>query len=137
MILKAYLDDNFDFDSTLPFSDIERIVAEIRAIYKDFSIESKVGLDNFADLCLFFMRKAKDRKFVRFTKIKDFDFYRFLEQALETESHQFAQYMLYLKKNQEWVIVDDFIKIMVRFKVISLPFARDLELNPTSGSLKL
>lgn len=114
-------------------SDIERIVAEIRSIYKDYTTEPKISLEAFSELCLFFMRKAKDRKFVRFTKIKDFDFYKFLEMALDKESHQFAQYMLYVKKNQQWIIVDDFIKIMVRFKIISLPFARDLELNPTSG----
>lgn len=133
-ILKQYLDDTYDFQANIPISDLQDILKEVRAIYNDFNFGKPVGLDKFAELALYFMKKAKDRKFVRFTKIKDFDFYALLEKALETESHPFRCYMLYLKKNQGWVGFDDFVKIMARFKVISLPFDKDLELNPTAGT---
>lgn len=133
LILKTYLDDTFDFQSTIPMSDMQDIVKEMRAIYSDFSVGKTVSLEQFSDLALFFMKKAKDRKFVRYTKIKDFDFYALLEKTLETESHPFRCYMLYLKKNQGWIGFDDFVKILARFKVVSLPFDKDLELNPTAS----
>lgn len=133
--MKTYLDDTFDFQSSISMGEIQDIINEMRAIFKDFSEGDRVGLEKFGELCLFFMKKAKDRKFVRFTKIKDFDFYALLEKAFSMESHPFKSYMLYLKKNQDWIGFSDFVKILARFNVVSLPFDRDLELNPTAGSL--
>ncbi len=109
---------------------------EVRAIIRDFKPEGFPNLEEFSELCQFFIKKAKDRKFVRFTKLKNFDFHYFLEEALHSESDQFKHYMMYLKKNQGFVVPEDFMKILTRFKVLSLPFARDLELNPTSSSLR-
>ena len=108
---------------------------EIRAIIKDFKPEGHPILEEFSDLCLYFLKKAKDRKFVRYTKLKTFDFYDFLETSMESESDQFKHYMLFLKKNQGFLVPEDFMKILTRFKVLSLPLCRDLELNPTASSL--
>ena len=132
-ILKLYLDDNFDFGDRMDLAMAQDAALEVRALIKDFKPDGHPTLEEFCELCLFFLKKAKDRKFVRFTKLKNFDFYYFLEEAMNSESDQFKHYMMYLKKNQGFVIPEDFMKILTRFKVLSLPFARDLDLNPTSS----
>ena len=130
-----YLEDNYDFGDRLNLGNVHEAVMEVRAIIKEFKHPEWPTLDEFSDLCLFFLKKAKDRKFVRYSKLKSYDFYFFLEEALSCDSHQFKQYMLYLKKNQQFIITEDFIKILVKFKVLSLPFGRDLDLNPTSSTI--
>lgn len=136
-ILKIYLDDSFDFGNQLSMRDFEDAVLELNAIFRDFTLDKqdkdRVPIEEFSDLTLFFIKKASTRKFVRFTRIKSFDFFDLLEQALLNETVQFRQYMLYLKKNLGYVIVEDLLKILRRFKVISLPGGSDLQLNPTAS----
>lgn len=134
-ILKIYLDDNFDFEDKMSYKTAENIVLETSAIYKDFKNQGFVDLDEFEQLCRYFMKKAGDRKFVRYTKQTNFDFYYFLEQALQFQSSQFSSYMLFLKKNQKMVTVEDFIKILSRFDIITFPGGRDLDLNPSTSKL--
>ena len=133
-ILKEYLDANFDFGDQLTLKDYEDSLLEISAIFQEYTQgqddKHRVPIEQFSDLSLFLLKKLSARKFVRFTRLKSFEFFELLEKALERETVQFRQYMLYIKKNLGYVLAEDTVKILRRFQVFSLPGGSDLLLNP-------
>lgn len=135
LILRTFLDDTFEFSDRFTYKDLEDVVKEIRSIVKEFKPENDgtVTLAEFSDLCIYFLKRTRGRKFIRFTRMKDYEFHAFLEKAIEVESEQFKGYMLYLNKNLLAVTINDFVKILTRFKILNMPIGKDLDLNPTSS----
>lgn len=121
------MDDTYEFNDRLSLAEMTDIVKDITAVFKDFTTETRLELEKFDELCRYFLMKNKSKRYVRHTKLREFD----LHQLLSTSSlnHNNRYFLVYIVRCQQFVTSEDFIKILAVFDLITLPVFDSLMLT--------
>lgn len=100
-ILELFLKDIGELMPTYSLDYVKKVRVGIRDVFYSFQDGRKgaIKLDQFSEFCDYFFEKSKGRPYLKRLNRKDYDFYSFLEDAVNIGDPRFKLYMLYLKKN--------------------------------------
>ena len=136
-VLEFYLKDNGEYYKTFSLKEIKAARKEIEIIYLQFTEGKQAGvyLKDLPDFFNFFFVKAKNKKLLKFTKRRSYEFSSFAEEALSMPQVNtgFKQYMVFILKNQKVLGPGDIIRIFKKFNILDLPPELELTLLDTES----
>lgn len=122
-ILELYLKDIGELMPTYSLDYVKKVRIALRDVFYSYQEGQKgtIPLAQLSDFCDYCFEKCRGKPFMKRLNRKDYDFYSFLEDTVKLGDPRFKHYMLYLKKNQKELNLNDVIRILRMFLLIDLP----------------